>query len=123
MGRDRRPGTGRGAGRWRGLKPEEAVREEPMGVQLLPRLGFDRPQILADHKGLGARAFQGEDRQELVGRIAHKGAQTRLSVPRNPEEAEQAHHMVNAQARRMAEGALEGVAKWPVSAPADAGAR
>ena len=119
MGRDRRQRAGRVARRRRGLKPEEPVRQEPVGIQLVPRRGFDRPQILADHKGLGARALQGEDRQELVGRIAHKGAQARLGLPRNPEEAKQAHHMVNAQARRMAEGGLQGVAQRLVGGRAE----
>jgi hypothetical protein len=77
-----------------------------MGVQLVPCRGFDRPQVLADHKGVGTRAFQSEDGQELVGRIAHVGAQTWLGLRGNPEEAEQAHDVVNPQARRMPEGGL-----------------
>jgi hypothetical protein len=89
MGRDRRQRACRVA-RWRlGLKPEEPVREEPVRIELAPRLGLDRPQILADYKGLGASTLQGEDGQTLVGRIAHVGAHTRPGLPQEPEETEQ----------------------------------
>ena len=80
---------------------------QPVGIQLVPRRGLDRPQILADYKGLGAMALQGEDRQELVGRVAHIGARARLGLRGNPEEAKQPHHVVNPQAGRMAGGRPE----------------
>ena len=60
------------------LEPGQPVGEHALGGQPLPHPGLDRAQVLAHHQGLGGQALQGQDPEQVVGRVADVGALGRL---------------------------------------------
>ena len=60
------------------LEPGQPVGEHALVGQALPDPGLDRAQVLAHDQGLGGRALQGQDPEQVVGRVADVGALGRL---------------------------------------------
>jgi len=83
------------------LEPHEPVRERALLLELLADDRLDQPQVLADHKGVGAAALVREQRQQSCGWVLHVRAQGGDDAFGNPEQAEQAHHVVEPDAGRV----------------------
>ncbi len=62
-----------------------------------------RPEVLADDVGAGPQALEGEDVEQVVGLIADVGAVLARGVLGDPEEPEQPHDVVEAEAAGVAE--------------------
>ncbi len=74
-----------------------------MRGKLLAHAGLDRPEVLADHRRARALTLQRDDGQQFLGGIAHIGAVGRRQPVGDPEEAEESHDVVDAQAAAMVE--------------------
>ena len=71
----------------------------PASARWLAHRRLDRAEVLADDRRRPARtALERQHGEQLVGRVAHVGAVGGGAGRRDPEQAEQAHHVVDAQA-------------------------
>jgi hypothetical protein len=98
------------------LEPGQPVGEHALVGQPLPHPGLDRAQVLADDQRPGGRALQGQDAQQVVGRVADVGALGRLGPLGDPEQPEQPHHVVDAQAGGVGHAGPDGLGERPVAA-------
>src|SRR5437588_6072352 len=106
---DRRHGLVRPALARLSLEPEQPVTE---GADLLKRRldrRLDEPEVLADHERARATALRREHREERRRWIADVSAGRRAAGFGDPEQPEQGHHMVEAQALRVSGRRTDGV--------------
>ena len=83
----------------RGLEVQQPVRQHARSASVSRTPSSTVPEILAHDERPRARALERDDREQLVGARAHVGAALRAQPARDPEQAEQAHDVVDAQAR------------------------
>ena len=93
--RDRVVRPGRGL---RALEPDEPVGERADLFQLPAHHGLDEAEVLADDEGAGAAAFPRKQAQKDPGRVPDVGALGSGHPVGDPEEPEQAHHVVEPDA-------------------------
>ncbi len=82
------------------LEEEEAIREHFRLVKAPPQALGDGAQVLADHHAVVALAFEGDDAEHLLDRVADVRAVGGLHPVGHPVEAREPHHMVDAQRAR-----------------------
>ena len=81
---------------------EGAVGQQAMALHRGGHLGGHDAQVLADDDAVVALAFQADQAQQFVERVGHVGALQRIGARHHPEQAHQAHHVVDAQGACMA---------------------
>src|SRR6266508_2899667 len=79
------------------LEPDQPVGQHPLGRQPLADALLDRAEVLADHQRPGPVALQGQHAEQVVGGVADVGPLAGRGARRDPEQAEQAHHVVEPQ--------------------------
>src|SRR5262249_12331492 len=79
------------------LKIEDAVAEDAEAGQGLANRGFDGAEVFADHQHLVADALERQNAHQILGPLAHVRAVGSLASVRYPKEAEEAHHVVDAE--------------------------
>ena len=79
------------------LEPQHAVAQNARFGQVPADFAGDRAQIFADHEKLSAHAFERENPEQILGVVAHVGALRGRHSVRNPLQAEEAHHVIDAQ--------------------------
>src|SRR6266705_2204273 len=97
----------RPASRLRAFDPDEAVGKRTLLLELLAHDRLDKAEVLADHKRAGAATFVGEQGQQRRSGIADVRTLRCVHTVRNPEQPEQAHHGVEADARGVAPGGAD----------------
>ena len=95
--------------RRRRLEVEQPVRHHPVVVQPLAHARLDGAEVLADDEGPRPLALQRDDGHQLVGARAHVAAPLGAERARDPEQPEQAHHVVDAQAAHVREHPADGL--------------
>ena len=97
------------------LEAEHAGREHAPGLELRRELARHRAEILADHERPRAPALEREHAEQLVGGLRDVGALAARPPGGNPELPLQAHHVVDAQRARGAEGGAQQAAQEAVA--------
>src|SRR5262249_5571562 len=92
-----------------------AVAEDPESRQRLAYRGFHRAEVLAHHHYLIANAFQREDADEVLAQFADVRPAGGIGAIGYPEEAEEAHHMVDAQGATVAAVLADRLGEQPVA--------
>src|SRR5205814_778906 len=67
-----------------------------------PKRPWDGPEVLADDRRTGARGLEGEDRVALLRPATHVDAVGGGEALRDPEQAVQTHHVIQAHEARVA---------------------
>ena len=109
VGGHRRQRVLRERARVAGLEVEQPVRQHAAPSQVGSHPVLHRPEVLAHDERLSSMALDGEDVEEVGGGVAHVGAFVGPASGGHPEEAEQAHHVVDAQPTRVAEPGADGL--------------
>ena len=102
---------------------QQAVRQHAEAAQRLAHCIGHGAQVFADHQAAVALAFQRHDGEHLIDRVVHVGAALRGAAGRDPEQAHEPHHVVDADragaahagAQHLDEGLVAGFAQ-PVGA-------
>ncbi len=79
------------------FEPEHGRTEHAARRQLLPDARLDRAEVLADHRRPGPVRLQGQHAEHRLRVVADVRALGGRVAFRHPPEAEQAHHVVDAQ--------------------------
>src|SRR6266550_7948180 len=95
------------ASRLRAFEPDEAVGKRTLLLELLAHDRLDQAEVLADHKRAGPATLVGEQGQQRRSGIADVRTLRGVHTVRNPEKTEQAHHVVEADARGVAPGGAD----------------
>ncbi len=82
------------------LEEQQAVGEDLVRLELAAQLLGDGAQVLADHEAALAVALERHDAEQVGERVAHVRALARLAPGRNPPQAREPHHVVDAQRSR-----------------------
>ena len=85
------------------LEPPERRAEDAAASELGPHLGLHRPEVLPDDEGALAAGLDGDDVEQFGGGEPHVGTTLGPGARRQPELAEEAHHVVDAQTTRVDE--------------------
>ena len=80
------------------LEPEQPVRQDVAGGERETRVLFDRAEIFANNHRVRPLALERDDREQIAGMAVHVRAVPRVHSCRDPEQPEQAHHVIDAQA-------------------------
>src|SRR5438270_10494844 len=88
------------------LEVQDLGRQNAPLLQRRRYLLRDSAEVLADHESVMPNALQREDAEQIVGRVPHVRSFPPCLPLGNPEEAEQSHHVVDAQRARMPKAAL-----------------
>jgi hypothetical protein len=92
-----------------GLEDQQARRQDATGAQLLRDAFFDGAEVLADDEGAGPHGLEGKDVEQLGRRVAHVRPVARVGARRDPELAEQPHHVIDAQSATTGERGAHGL--------------
>ena len=79
------------------LEIEQPVRQDSALEEVRAHFVGHRAEVLADHHAAVAMALEGDDREQLVRAVVDVGAVLRAPSRRDPEQAHQAHDVVDAQ--------------------------
>ena len=85
------------------LEPDDLVAEDRRLRETLADALFDGAEVLPDDERARAHALERDDAEQVVGAIAHERALCGREPVRHPEQAEEAHHVVDPQATRVTE--------------------
>ena len=84
------------------LEREHPVREDTARGERRAQLGRDGAEILADHHAAVAHAFERDDPEQVVERIAHVRTVRRRATRRHPVQPREPHRVIDAQRARVA---------------------
>ena len=94
---------------------EQAVAQDAEAVQRFAHERLDGPQVFADDDHLMAHAFERQDADQIFVVLADIGAGGGLGALRNPEEAEESHHVIDAQGAAVPAVLADGFGEQAVS--------
>ena len=87
----------------------------PASASAVTNFSADRAQILAHHNESVAMALQRQDSQQVLGVIANIGALRGGLAVRHPIQAEEAHHVIDAQGPAVARTLADRLREQPVT--------
>ena len=97
------------------LEVQQPIAHDSERVQRFADFVGHRAQVLADDRDLLPHAFERQDAEQIPPAVAHVGAFRRVETVGNPVQAEEAHHVIDAQRASVPRVLADRFGKQPVA--------